>query len=336
VRHDPRTQFDAVSRTRLAKLLAFRAHDRDQMKTAFQRAREPSKLSTRKRRKPALQAVKRIDRTDMSRVFQRTGDGLGISALVTSGWRTPVLLIHGNSSSGNIFSHQIAELKRMGHPAIAPDLPGHGRSDNARDPESTYSFPGYAAALRGLLQSLNVSRYHVLGWSLGGHIGIEMWYADPGALSLLVTGTPPVSLSPAGAARAFNVTPVMNLAGLENFGLEEVKAYGSAMLGEPLDGRSQLARTIKRTDGKARHWMMKNGLAGVGIDQVSAVADCDRPLAIVQGNRDPFVNIPYIQGLKYTNLWLNKPILIESGHAPHFQEPKLFNSYLRDFLQHVG
>lgn len=274
------------------------------------------------------------DRVDMLRIFKTIG-GLRISALVTRGPKTPVLLIHGNSASGAVFRHQVTELKRLGHATIAPDLPGHGCSENAEDAQSVYSFPGYADILRRLLRSLGISRYHIVGWSLGGHIGIELWQADAGVASLLVTGTPPVSLSPAGASQAFNITEIMDLAGTEDFGPRQVIAYGSAMIGRKLDGRSGLARSIARTDGKARHWMMKNGLTGFGIDQVLAVGQCKRPLAIVQGKSDPFVNIPYLRSLSYANLWLSEPIFMDCGHAPHLEKPELFNGYMGDFLQHV-
>jgi pimeloyl-ACP methyl ester carboxylesterase len=174
-----------------------------------------------------------------------------------------------------------------------------------------------------------------VGWSLGGHIGIELWYSDAGARSLLITGTPPTHLSPSGAARAFNSSSTMNLAGTRNFGPAEVMNYGSAMTGVRLDRRSGLARAISRADGNARHWMMKNSLAGVGTDQVKAVRECERPLGIVQGKRDPFVNIPYLQSLKYNNLWLKQPRLVDAGHAPHVEKPQLFNQHLREFLSQV-
>src|SRR4051812_21852628 len=88
------------------------------------------------------------------------------------GSRTPILLIHGNSSCKEIFSHQIRFLAERGHRVIAPDLPGHGESADARAPRTTYSFPGYARVLRRLMDQLEVSEFHILGWSLGGHIGL--------------------------------------------------------------------------------------------------------------------------------------------------------------------
>jgi len=270
----------------------------------------------------------------MRRIFKII-DGIRIFALASEGRKSPVLLIHGNSASGDVFLDQIAELERADYPTVAPDLPGHGRSANAINAEATYSFPGYARVLRQLLNSLGILRYHIVGWSLGGHIGIELWHSDPNAASLLITGTPPVALSAQGAARGFKEGAEMNLAGTEVFGRREVLAYGSAMIGARIDGRSRLARTIARTDGKARFWMMKNGLAGVGTDQVRAVAECDRPLAIIQGRHDPFVNIPYLNELNYSNLWLREPVLIDCGHSPHLEDPELFNAHMAGFLQHV-
>lgn len=274
---------------------------------------------------------------ELERTYRKTVmvESIEMSAIVLPGRKTPVLLIHGNSSSGEIFRHQLVELSAAGHGVIAPDLPGHGLSGNAADPQTTYSFPGYSRILSKLLNALGVDAFHIVGWSLGGHIGIELWYNDARARSLLITGTPPVRLSPAGAACAFNASPVMHLAGTRNFRSQETIDYGSAMIGSRIDLRSDLARSIARADGDARHWMMTNSLAGVGIDQVRAVEECDRPLGIVQGKRDPFVNISYLQSLKYGNLWLQRPILIETGHAPHFEQPALFNGHVREFLLQV-
>jgi len=262
-------------------------------------------------------------------------EGVGISTLFARGRYAAVLLIHGNSSCKEIFRYQIEQLRRIGYSVIAPDLPGHGRSDDARKPMVTYSFPGYARVLRLMMERLGVREYHILGWSLGGHVGLELWYGLPNVRSLLITGTPPVILSPVGAERAFRQTPVMGLAGARVFSRKDVEAYGRAMLGQPLDHRLRITRTIARTDGRARFWMVRNGLHGYGIDEVMAVRECRRPLAIVQGRQDPFVNTDYLKTLQYCNLWTGKPIIVSSGHAPHWQNPELFNRFLRGFLAHV-
>jgi pimeloyl-ACP methyl ester carboxylesterase len=269
------------------------------------------------------------------RQFSAKIDGVGLSVVVARCRKTPVLLIHGNSSCKEIFRNQFDYLVNLGYGVVAVDLPGHGDSENARMPRSTYSFPGYARLLRSLMHQLEIPKFHIIGWSLGGHIGIEMWHSDPTVRSLLITGTPPVTLSPSGAARGFNDVPSMNLAGARSFSRTDADRYGAAMLGTALDHRLRVVRTIARTDGRARYWMLKNGVSGLGVDQVKAIGSCRRPLAVVQGTDDPFVNSAYVQSLNYTNLWLKRPIMVKAGHAPHWQKPRMFNAYMRKFLDHV-
>ena len=83
-------------------------------------------------------------------------------------------MIHGNSSNQNIFSFQkeapFTHLYRM----ITFDLPGHGESSDALDPYRTYTLPGLADATLELLAALGVVDPIVFGWSLGGHIAVEL------------------------------------------------------------------------------------------------------------------------------------------------------------------
>lgn len=261
--------------------------------------------------------------------------GIRISALYRGGIRAAVVLVHGNSSCKEIFRNQIDVLSEAGFSVLIPDLPGHGRSGDAKAPRDIYSFPGYAKILIELLDSCGIEECHIVGWSLGGHIGLELWQRFDRVRSLLLSGTPPIKLSPDGVARGFVASPVMDLAGTRDFGPNEVIAYGSAMLGRKLTRDVPLAQMIARTDGEARYWMVKNGLAGRGINQVDAVKSCARPLCIVQGSRDVFVNIEYLKELKYKNLWLGHPIFVDAGHAPHWENPEVFNGHLVGFLTEV-
>jgi pimeloyl-ACP methyl ester carboxylesterase len=261
--------------------------------------------------------------------------GISVSSYHHRSPRTPVLLVHGNSSCKEVFKNQIDVLKKLGHTILAPDLPGHGESSNSPTPRSTYSFPGYVDILTDLLDWFEIDRCHVVGWSLGGHIGLELWHGDPRIASLTISGTPPIRLGPEGLSQGFLTSPVMDLAGARVFDESDVRAYGTAMLGHRLDRRTRLARMIARTDGRARFWMLRNGLAGRGIDQAKAVRSCRRPLAIIQGTRDPFINIDYLHGLTYKNLWQDQPVLINAGHAPHWERPRDFNRHLSRFLREV-
>ncbi|RVB41883.1 alpha/beta hydrolase, partial [Mesorhizobium sp. M7A.F.Ca.CA.001.16.1.1] len=122
-----------------------------------------------------------------------------IAVRETSGQGTAVMLIHGNSSSSAVFRNQLDGPLGERYHLIAPDLPGHGASGDAIDPERSYNMEGYADAMTEVLGLLGIDKAIVFGWSLGGHIGLEMIDRFPGLLGLMITGTPPVSPEEVGS-----------------------------------------------------------------------------------------------------------------------------------------
>ncbi|MCA1510543.1 alpha/beta hydrolase [Bradyrhizobium sp. NBAIM01] len=243
-----------------------------------------------------------------------------------------ILLIHGNSSCKEVFSKQLKDLARTKLGIVAPDLPGHGASDDSMRPSKTYSFPGYARLLGELMSKLGYESYHVVGWSLGGHIGLEMLACNPAVRSLLISGTPPIRLTPAGAAEGFRWTGATALAGRRHFKPEDVRRYTNAMMGVHISDNHHLVRMTGRTDGNARYWMVANGMAGQGADEVATVMSTDRPVAVIQGSADPFLRMEYLNNVPFGSLWRGRPVLIAAGHAAHWQAPRAFNEAMMDFV----
>lgn len=236
-----------------------------------------------------------------------------------------VVLIHGNSARGRIFSSQIAALRSEGYGVLVPDLPGHGASDSAREPEAVYSFPGYAAVVRELIDDLVDTPVIIVGWSLGGHVALELLLRqslirDLRCLGVLVFGTPPVAPSPAALAAAFHTSDDMAYAGKRDFSEADVHAYADLLVPSGLADRSAVYDMVRRTDGRARETMLRLGLAGVGVDQVDVVQRSDVPVAIVHGADDPFVRLDYLQQLPTQTLWQNRiHVMDQTGHAPHIE-----------------
>jgi pimeloyl-ACP methyl ester carboxylesterase len=256
-----------------------------------------------------------------------------VSALYKPGPGPTVLLIHGNSSCKEVFARQFGPLRDRGFGVLAADLPGHGASENARQPTGVYSFPGYASVLGAVLSELGLADVRVVGWSLGGHIGLELWGSDPRVRSLLITGTPPIKPSPEALRNAFTGSPGMDLAGKRDFTPEDALTYATLMLGGPQFVADHLLAAAKRTDGDARYWMVHNGVGGTGVDQAELVRTAEKPLAVVQGALDPFLNLDYLQRLAYRALWRGEvQIIDDAGHAPHWQTPESFNRAMLNFL----
>jgi 3-oxoadipate enol-lactonase len=94
----------------------------------------------------------------------------------------PVLLIHGLGSSGEDWAFQLPALASR-HRLIVPDLPGAGRSPK---PSGRYSIAGFASVLWLLLDQLGHTRVHLVGFSLGGAVALEMALQRPQAAQRLV------------------------------------------------------------------------------------------------------------------------------------------------------
>jgi len=256
-----------------------------------------------------------------------------ISAIVEPGDGRPVLFIHGNSSCKEIWRDQIDAVASCGRPVMALDLPGHGKSDNARTPSQTYSFPGYARIVSQLLDSLAWSEVDVVGWSLGGHIGLELLGCEPRIRSLLIVGTPPARPSPEALQAAFKPSQTMGLTGKRAFSQEDAVVYATNMLGGEGWVAPHLLDAVHRTDGEARHYMFTNAMSGVGADQRNLVETRDIPLCVVHGAKEPFVRLDYLRSIAYRNLWGGEVFVVaDAGHAPHWQRPREFNRILLSFL----
>jgi pimeloyl-ACP methyl ester carboxylesterase len=224
-----------------------------------------------------------------------------IAVRLSSGTGFPVILLHGNSSCKEVFGPLLAGPIGTAHQLVAIDLPGHGASGNAHDPARTYSIPGYAETVLEVLAELGLKRAAVYGWSLGGHIGIDLIPRFPGLAGLMISGTPPVRPTPESLQAGFRPEPVGALFGKEQLSEAEVDAFAKAVYGEAETAEFRAA--LRRTDGRARLLMMQNLFTGGTADQRAIVETTDVPLAIVDGALDPFINLDYIAGLSMPSLW---------------------------------
>ncbi len=251
----------------------------------------------------------------------------------SAGEGMPVLLIHGNSSCGAVFRNQLQGAIGERYRLIAPDLPGHGDSADALDPERSYCMEGYADAMTEVLRRMGIEQAVVFGWSLGGHIGLEMIKRFPGMLGLMITGTPPVA--PDQVMQGFRTSPHMNLAGQEHFSAEDVENYAHSTCGEPFE--PFLRDVVARTDGRARRLMFEKFVGGSGEDQSRIVATARVPLAVVNGVDEPFVNVAFLRDIAYANLWEGRTFEIpNSGHAPFWDAPAAFDAIFARFLDDMA
>lgn len=244
-----------------------------------------------------------------------------------------VLMIHGNSTCGQVFRNQLDGEVGKTYRCIAMDLPGHGASDDAIDPDRTYNMQGYAETAIELMATLGHERYAVLGWSLGGHIALDMLTRTDALTGVMITGSPPIGQEPGSVQEGFDGDIERGLAAIRVLTDEEIDQFAHGTCGADAPYDPFLLEAVRRCDGRARSLMVAKLAAGIGPSQRDAAVHAPVPLAIVNGENDPFIKNDYIASLPYENLWENEVHILEGlDHAPFWEDPARFDPFLLRFL----
>lgn len=256
-----------------------------------------------------------------------------IAVYESEGTGPAALLIHGNSCSSQAFQHQIQGPLGKAFRLVAIDLPGHGDSAPAQDPAATYNLPGYASIVAAAAEQLGLLDAVIVGWSLGGHIALEVASLLPSARGFMIFGTPPLGVPPA-MDQAFLPSPAMGAAFNEVMTDEDVAAFTSGLF--PVgttDIPEFFADDVRRTDGRARTQLAISVGTVNYTDEIQIVNSLTRPLAIVHGGGEQFVNFDYIQGLTIPTLWRDEvQVIKQAGHATQWAPKSKFNALLAAFL----
>jgi pimeloyl-ACP methyl ester carboxylesterase len=261
----------------------------------------------------------------------------GAIAFRESGGKGPAaVLIHGNSSSSRVFSRQLDGPLGERFRLVAVDLPGHGASDDAMD-QSAYSLPGHARAVRAVVEALELGSAVFVGWSLGGHVVLEMAPGLPHARGFMIFGTPPLAFPP-GMSQAFLPNPAMGFTFSEHIDREQAALYvGSFFKPRFADVPLFFVEDALRTDGRARSGLAASIAPGGYRDEVAVVRDLKVPLAVLHGEAEQLVNGGYFASIVMPTLWRNGVQVIPgAGHTPQWEAPEAFDALLTAFIEETG
>ncbi|MBS0604167.1 MAG: alpha/beta hydrolase [Verrucomicrobia bacterium] len=253
----------------------------------------------------------------------------------TLGSGKPVLFLHGNSCCKEVFSPQLNSNLAKQYRFIAIDLPGHGQSERALDPEKTYSFDGYADVVMEVIQKMKLQNPAVVGWSLGGHIALSALDKGQPFAGVLITGTPPIELTPAGFQKGFHPIPgIMELWSKPHLTKEEaIRFIRGTNTAFDLEKDPFILDAVLKTDGQCRVFLSQSIWKNSIVNQKTIVETNATPLCIIQGRNDK-INLSYLtQEINYKNLFNEQVYIIEeAGHAAFWEKPEAFNAILDEFL----
>ncbi len=262
----------------------------------------------------------------------QVGD-LAITVHESQGTGPSALFIHGNSANGLTFKEQLEGPLGQKYKIVALDLPGHGTSSRATHPAETYHMPGYARVVAGLAQQLGMTDAVLVGWSLGGHIALEAAKLLPQSRGIIIWGAPPVGIPPA-MHMAFLPNPAMAGAFAAELTPEQITAFGEACLRPGAKPDADYFEAFAQTHGLARATMGGSIMTANYEDEVKIVQNLDKPLAILQGEREQLVNLEYLKSLQAPTLWRGAvQVIPDAGHSPQVETPAAFDALVAAFLE---
>lgn len=90
----------------------------------------------------------------------------------------PIVFVHGNVSSSLFWEETMLALP-AGYRALALDLRGFGDSETA-PVDATRGLRDFSDDLHALVETLGLDSFHLVGWSMGGGIGMQYLIDYPG------------------------------------------------------------------------------------------------------------------------------------------------------------
>ncbi len=237
---------------------------------------------------------------------------------------TPLVLVHGFMGGSAQWDAQVAALQGRYH-VITPDLPGFGKNNHL--PART-SIGAYADWVIGELRQQGVTRYHLMGHSMGGMIVQEMARRDQAKIGrLILYGTGAVGVLPGR--------------------FETIAQSKSRAL---MDGAQATARRIAAT------WFLDRENAP-GYEACARLAELAAPDAIqagldamqdwrgdeflpsitpqtlvLWGDGDRTYQWPQVLQLWTTIPGANLAVVPGCAHAVHLEMPDIFNQLVARFL----
>ncbi|MEK6250454.1 MAG: alpha/beta hydrolase [Actinomycetota bacterium] len=253
-----------------------------------------------------------------------------------------IALIHGITSSSDVWVELMGDLVDAGHSVIAPDLFGHGASAK---PKGDYSLGAYASGVRDLLGILGVESATVVGHSLGGGIALQLAYQFPEYCERLVL------VSSGGLGR--EVSPVLRAASLPGAELVmplivrdwAVRAGGTVSgflerfglhAGPHLQEMGRGYASLVGSDAQLAFVHTLRAVVDAGGQKVSAM---DRiylaeriPVLIIWGDRDPIIPIEHGRRAHEEIPHSRMVEIPDARHWPQLDQPRLVCEELTEFI----
>lgn len=242
-----------------------------------------------------------------------------------------LLFVHGWMGSSSVWREQVSYFSKN-YRVVTFDLTGFGLSDKPDDID--YTPDVWFEDIDAIISHLNIDKPILIGWSMGGAIGIGYTVTRPAVLSKLVlVSTTPMLVAP-NEVFEYALPPEVGeqiSSALQSDFSEGARSLVDKMFPEP---ESDSLKTFV-------HSITQQTTASIAIDSVINAGSADlRPLLnqikipclILHGEADEVCAIGTAQYLFKTLPDAKIDTFKEKGHCPFLTDAQAFNEALASFI----
>jgi pimeloyl-ACP methyl ester carboxylesterase len=240
-------------------------------------------------------------------------------------------LIHGAGDNLHMWYEQVPSLSRRFR-VLTYDVRGFGETEL---PKGEVGLPALADDLYQLLRALAIDSAFVLGYSMGGRIGLQLALDHPEVVRALILANSGVGAAPPTPEA---VTRRKNLIGLLERGEGEAVAEQmtaasfSPGLKERDPARFERYKAVKLRNDPRRFARVWGAVAATPPPDTSRLA-C--PVLIIAGERDSFMPLEAARAT-HAAIANSRLEVLPTGHAAAIEAPAEFNRIVLEFLVGLG
>ena len=242
-------------------------------------------------------------------------------AHVRRGTGPPLVLVHGAAEDHRSWRFQLDGLSEVAH-VVAWDEPGCGRSS---DPPEDVGLDGLAQALAALVET--VGRAHVLGFSWGGTIVLELYRQRPELVASLVLADTYAGWRGSLPREEVDARVAAVSAALASS--EEV-AFPGLFAGQP---SPEAVEVLAEMDADVRPATLRRSLALMAAADLNDVLPTIAvPTLLLWGESDVRSPLSVAHSFEAAIPGARLRVIPGAGHAAHLEQPASYNAAVRDWL----
>jgi 2-succinyl-6-hydroxy-2,4-cyclohexadiene-1-carboxylate synthase len=249
-----------------------------------------------------------------------------------------LVLIHGFSDNLTMWYNQVPEFSKQ-YQVLIYDVRGHGQTET---PEGQFSMDLFADDLQALLEVLNIEKACVLGYSMGGRIGLEFAFKYPDRITGLVFANsgimgPDLQITEEQMKEMMERREEM----MELFKTGDIETIADAMAERSLSpglkdkkpGVFQKYKEVKlANDPKHYLSIMEGMMAAMATPPDLSQLKC--PALIIAGEHDGFMSLDVVKSMEKAIKDATSTIF-PTGHASAVEDPEGFNRAVFDFMKRL-